>query len=121
MKYAVIVYETPEHMAARTDPARADAYWGSYVAYSQALQQAGVAAGGAGLQPPTTATTVRLRGGQRHVQDGPFADTKELLGGFFVIDVSDLDTALQWAARCPSCAEGGSAEVRPLLPPPPAA
>jgi hypothetical protein len=64
------------------------------------------------------ATTVRLRGGQRQVQDGPFADTKELLGGLFLIDVPDLDAALVWAARCPAAATG-SVEVRPQLPPPP--
>lgn len=118
MKYAIIVYETPAELAAREDPARAGAYWAAYQAYSAALVQGGVAAGGAGLQPPATATTVRLRGGQRLVQDGPFADTKELLGGFFTIDVPDLDTALEWAARCPSAATG-SVEVRPQLPPPP--
>lgn len=118
MKYAIIVYETPTELAARDEPARAGAYWGAYAAYSQALVAAGVAAGGAGLQPPALATTLRLRGGQRHVQDGPFADTKELLGGFFVIDVPDLDAALVWAERCPSAASG-SVEVRPMLPPPP--
>lgn len=120
MKYALIVYETPAEVAAREDPARAEAYWGAYIAFSQALAAAGVAAGGAGLQPPAMATTVRLTGGKRQVQDGPFADTRELLGGFFVIDVPDLDAALAWAARCPSAATG-AVEVRPLLPPPPAA
>lgn len=118
MKYAVIVYETQDELAAREDPARVGAYWAAYTAYSQALVQAGVAAGGAGLQPPPMATTIRLRGGHRQVQDGPFADTKEMLGGLFIIDVPDLDAALEWAARCPSAATG-SVEVRPMLPPPP--
>jgi hypothetical protein len=64
------------------------------------------------------ATTIRLAGGKRQVQDGPFADTKEMLGGLFMIEVPDLDAALQWAARCPA-ADGGSVEVRPMMPPPP--
>ncbi len=118
MKYAIIVYETPEEIAAREDPARVAFYWSAYTAYSQALVAAGVAAGGAGLQPPAAATTIRLRDGHRQVQDGPFADTKEVLGGLFMIDVPDLDSALEWAARCPS-ASSGSVEVRPMLPPPP--
>ena len=71
-------------------------------------------AGGKGLEPPSTATTVRFRGGERTVQDGPYADTKEQLGGFFIIDVPDLDTALEWAARCPAIT-GGAVEVRPAM------
>lgn len=120
MQYAIIVYETPAELAAREDPTRAGPYWAAYMAYSQALGAAGVAKGGAGLQPAPMATTVRLRGGARQVQDGPFADTKELLGGFFLIDVPDLDSALEWAARCPSAATG-SVEVRPVMPAPPRA
>jgi hypothetical protein len=61
---------------------------------------------------------LRIRDGQRHVQDGPYADTKEQFGGFYVINVPDLDTALQWAARCPA-ASGGAVEVRPVLVLPP--
>jgi hypothetical protein len=118
MQYAIIVYETPAELSARDDPARVGAYWASYTAYSKALVDAGVARGGAGLHPPAMATTVRLRGGSRLVQDGPFADTKEMLGGIFLIDVPDLDAALEWAARCPASATG-SVEVRPMLPPPP--
>jgi hypothetical protein len=117
MNYAILTYETPAEQAAREDPVRAATYWAAYNAYSQALIEAGVARGGAGLQPPTVATTVRVRGSERLVQDGPFADTKELLGGFFLIEVPDLDAALAWAARCPAAATG-SVEVRPMLPPP---
>ena len=118
MQYAILIHETDSELAARTDPARADAYWAAYTAYSRALAEAGVVRGGAGLTPPTAATTVRLRDGKRQVQDGPFADTKERLGGFFLIEVADLDKALEWAARCPAAATG-SVEVRPTLPPPP--
>ena len=68
--------------------------------------------GGAALQPPTTATTIRQRDARRQVQDGPHAETKEQLGGYYVIDVPDLDRAIEWASRCPS-ALTGSVEVRP--------
>ena len=114
MKYTILVYESESELSARTDGARKDAYWGAYRAYTQALQSAGVMQGGAGLQPPPTATTVRLRDGKRQVQDGPYAETKEQLGGYYLIDVPSLDKALEWAARCPAAATG-SVEVRPNL------
>ena len=77
-----------------------------------------MAVNGHGLQLPHTATTLRQRDGQRQVQDGPFADSKEQLGGYFVIDVPRLDDALEWAARCPTAATG-AVEVRPVMSPPP--
>ena len=117
MQYALVVYETAAELESRDDPAKAATYWAAYTHYSKALVDAGVAAGGAGLQSPALATTVRIRSGQRLVQDGPFADTKEMLGGLFMIEVPDLETALQWASRCPA-ASTGSVEVRPMLPPP---
>ena len=85
-----------------------------HVGLGEALRAAGVLVGGAGLQSPQIATTVSAREGKRHVQDGPYAETKEFLVGFAVIDVPNLDAALEWAARNPaaSCA---SVEVRPLL------
>ncbi len=85
-----------------------------YEAYSQALVDAGAIVGGNALRPPATATTVRVRDGQTLTTDGPFAETKEVLGGYFVIDVESLDEALEWAARCPG-ARTGSIEVRPLM------
>jgi len=114
MKYTILVYENTADFGARTDATRKDAYWGAYRAYTKALTDAGVMVGGAGLQPPPLATTVRLRDGKRQVQDGPFADTKEQLGGYYVIEVLGLDQALDWAARCPSVSSG-SVEVRPNL------
>ena len=114
MKYTILVYENAAELSARTDAHRKDAYWSAYRAYTKALTDAGVMVGGAGLQPPPLATTVRLRDGKRQVQDGPFADTKEQLGGYYVIEVPGLDQALDWAARCPS-ASSGSVEVRPNL------
>jgi hypothetical protein len=114
MQYTILVYETETELAARTDPKRRDAYWGAYRAYTQALRDAGVMVGGAALEPPRAATTVRQSHGKRQVQDGPFADTKEQLGGYYVVDVPDLDKALEWASRCPSAATGAT-EVRPNL------
>jgi hypothetical protein len=113
MKYAVLAYESPSAFNNRSGEDKA-AYWGAWRAYAETLRNAGVMAGGSGLEPPSTATTVRLRKGERTVQDGPFADTKEQLGGFIIIDVPDLDTALEWAARCPAAADG-TVEVRPAL------
>ncbi len=116
MNYALLFYLSPDEFAARTDPKKREAFWGSFVPYMKALRDAGVVVGGAGLEPPEAATTVRLRDGKRLVQDGPFAGTKEQLGGFFIINVPNLDAALDWAARYPAGA-GGGVEVRPNLPP----
>ena len=85
----------------------------AWAAYTRALQEAGVMVGGAALHPAGTATTVRLHGGRRDVQDGPYADTKEQLGGYYLVDVADLDAALEWAARNPAAA-AGAVEVRPV-------
>ena len=120
MQYMLLLNETAEEHARGDDPEQAPIYWGAWNAYIGALRDAGVIVNGDGLQGPHTATTVRIRDGQRLVQDGPFADAKEQLGGYFVIDVADLDTALEWAARAP-CAAAGSVEVRPVMPPPPGA
>ncbi len=120
MEYMLMFYESPAELARRHESAQAGAYWGAWSAYVQAVQAAGIVRSGAGLQPPSTATTVRVAAGRRQVQDGPFADTKEQLGGFFVIDVPHLDTALEWASRAPcAAAEAGGVEVRPVLPPMP--
>jgi hypothetical protein len=114
MRYTILIYQTEAEFTDRSDDRRRAAQYGAYQAYTQALQAAGVMVGGAGLQPPSLGTTVRQRDGKRQVQDGPYADTKEQLGGFYEIDVADLDTALDWAARCPS-AGTGAVEVRPNL------
>jgi hypothetical protein len=115
MHYALLFYVTPEEWALRADPKEREAFWGSFGPYLKAIHEAGIWVSGAGLQSPDTATSVRLRGGERLVQDGPFADSKEQLGGFIVIDVPDLDAALAWAARFPA-GPGGGVEVRPQLP-----
>lgn len=112
MKYALLFNSTPEELAKGNDPATADAYWGAWGAYMQAMGP--VILNGAPLAGIEQATTLRIADGTRHVQDGPFAETKEILGGFVIIDVPDLDTALEWAARAP-CASAGSVEVRPTI------
>jgi hypothetical protein len=112
MHYALMIYETPESFAARQAPQN-EAFWAPWRAYHRALLEAGVQVGGDPLKPDATATTVRVRGGQEHVQDGPYADTKEQLGGMILVDLPSLDAALSWAARCPAAAYG-AVEVRPL-------
>jgi hypothetical protein len=114
MKYTVLIYETEADFSARADAGRREVYWGAYRAYTKALADAGVMVGGAGLQPAPLATTVRLRGGKRDVQDGPYAEAKEQLGGYYVIEVPALEDALEWAARCPA-ASSGAVEVRQNL------
>jgi hypothetical protein len=113
MQYALLIYESPAAFKTRTGKDQ-EAYMGAWMAYADALRHAGVMTGGKGLEAPETGTTLHFRDGERTVQDGPYADTKEQLGGFFLIDVPDLDTALEWAARCPA-ARDGSIEIRPVL------
>jgi hypothetical protein len=100
MEYMLIFFETPAECARRDNPAEAPAYWGAWQAYVNAVRASGCVKNGHGLEPPRTATTVRVAGGKRQVQDGPFADTREHLGGYFVIDVPSLvaDAACRSAA-----------------------
>lgn len=86
---------------------------GAYRAYMQAMEAAGVLKSSSGLQPTSTAATVRIRDGKTQVLDGPYADSKEQLGGFHIIEVHDLEAALAWAARSPTALHG-IVEVRPL-------
>ena len=113
MKYMLMIYRDENNYGNQMSGDHSAAY----VAYTQALAGAGVLTGGDRLQPVTTASTVRQVNGKTTVLDGPYADSKEQLGGFYIIDVPDLDSALQWAARCPGAAQGG-VEVRPLWPTP---
>lgn len=109
MKYILLVHHSKEHFDAPKNPA--DIAAGR--AYGEALRAAGIFVAGAGLVSPPNATTVSVRDGKRQVQDGPYAETREYLAGFVIINVPDLDTALEWAARNPSAATN-SIEVRPL-------
>lgn len=114
MNYSILLYESDEGFKLRSDPINGPAYSAAWPVYTKALIDAGVLVTGAGLQVPETATTLRMRDGTRQVQDGPYADTKEQLGGFYIIDVPDLDTALDWAARAP-VTKGSAIEVRPVM------
>jgi hypothetical protein len=112
MKYVVLVYETPASFETRGKGPN-EPYIAAWRAYYRALVEAGAYVGGAPLKGVATATTVRLKDGKRHVQDGPFAEAKEQLGGFLILDLPSLDAVLEWAARCPAAA-AGALEVRPM-------
>jgi hypothetical protein len=114
MQFALLIYESREAFAPRKNDEN-DPYLGAWRAYYKALVEAGIYVGGDPLQVPETGTTVRLKEGKRRVQDGPYADTKEQLGGFIILELPSLDAALDWAARCPTAA-AGAVEVRPLAP-----
>ena len=112
-KYLLLIYGAEDAGPAPDSP---EAYaeferWGTY---TQELAASGALRGGEALQPIATATTVRVRDDERLVTDGPFAETRESLGGFYLIDVPDLDTALGWAAKMPNITYG-SVEVRPVV------
>jgi len=112
MKYMLMIYgDEKAHMKAVEK--NGQEMMSAYIAYTQALQKAGVLLGGDRLQPTGTASTVRVANGKTQVLDGPYAETKEQFGGYYMIEVPDLDAALSWAARCPG-ANHGSIEVRPL-------
>src|SRR5437762_11873040 len=112
MKFALLIYESREAFASRKGDG-SDAYTGAWRAYHKALVESDVFVGGDPLEVPETGTTIKIKDGKRGVQDGPYADTKEQLGGFTIIEVPSLDAALEWAARCPA-ASYGAVEVRPL-------
>jgi hypothetical protein len=111
MEYVVLIYESPKDFASRGN-GHSDPYIAAWRAYYKALVAAGVYVGGEPLQDVGTATTVRVKEGRPQVQDGPFAEAKEQLGGFILLDLPTLDAAIEWAARCPAAATG-AVEVRP--------
>ena len=113
MLYTVLIYERPHDFDRRDDDAEEDAYTGAFRAWHKAMVEAGVFVSGAPLHRPETGTTVRQRDSKRLIQDGPYANTKEQLGGFTLLELPSLDAALEWAARCPAAAYG-AVEVRPI-------
>jgi hypothetical protein len=117
MKYMLLFTEPASAIPQDPQSPAAQSYWGAWGAYAAAVAQSGLMVSGEGLMPPTMTTTVMMREGKRVVQDGPYAESKDILGGFFVIDVPDLDVALEWAARAPSSTVGYT-EIRPVLPEP---
>ena len=112
MQYLLMIYSNEGRFAKMTQAEREQGM-AAYRAYTEALKQAGILAGSNRLQPTSAATTVRVANGKSQVLNGPYADSKEQLGGYFMIDVPDLDAALSWAARCPG-ASHGAVEVRPV-------
>ncbi len=112
MKYLLTLY-TAEAGWARMTADEKQQGMAAYMAFSEALKKSGALIAADRLQPVSTATTVRVADGKTQVLNGPYADSKEQLGGYYLIDVADLDAALSWAARCPA-ASHGVVEVRPL-------
>ena len=112
MQYLLMIYgdESQMNTASPDDKSKMTQAHG---AYAEALLKAGAMKGGQRLRPTNDATSVRVRGGKTEVLNGPYAETREQLGGYYLIDVPDLDAALSWAARCPSSAFG-TIEVRPI-------
>jgi hypothetical protein len=113
MKYLCLIYDDEKNMATMTK-AQSDAFMGEYNTFTQDIQKSGHMIAGEALLPVNTATTVRVRNGKLSTTDGPFAETKEQLGGFYMIDARDLNEAIQVASRIPS-AKTGSIEVRPIM------
>ncbi len=113
MKYALLIYSAPE--ARPNERPTDDGVFDDWVAYTRALRSAGALVAVERLQDVGTATSVRLRGGERLLTDGPFIETKEHLLGFYLVEAADLDAAIEWAARMPHIRQG-TVEVRPLLP-----
>jgi hypothetical protein len=111
MKYTLFLYGNEAAMAAAPAAAQQQVR-AAFQGYTQALKDAGVFVATDWLRPSDTATVITLRDGARRVQDGPYADSKEQLAGFYVIDVAHLDEALKWAEQCPG-AQRGLIEVRP--------
>lgn len=112
MNYILLIYEDERRWNEASEAEKQQVYE-AHGAYGESLAQAGVMRGGYELKPVTTATTVRFTGGKPATLDGPFAETKEQLGGYYVIEVDNLEQALEWAAKMPGMNDG-AVEVRPL-------
>ena len=113
MQYLCLIYSN-ETTEAGQSPEEQKAVFDAYRAFTKEAEDAGVWVGGDALKPTATATTVRIRDGKRLTTDGPFAETKEQLGGYYILDCADLDEAIEYAAKIPS-AKHGSIEVRPVM------
>ncbi len=112
MKYALLIYAAPE-AANNAEPRTAEGVFDNWLDYTVALRESGALIAAEQLDQIDTATTIAIQGGERLLTDGPFMETKEHLGGFYLIDVPDLDTALDWAAKMPIM-RYGIVEVRPV-------
>jgi hypothetical protein len=114
MLYMLLIHSNEAAMASAPKEAT-ERMHAAYIAYTEALTQAGIVRGGNRLRPSSATTTVRVADGRTQVLDGPYAETKEQIAGYYLIEVPDADTALSWAARCPG-ASSGAMEVRPIWP-----
>ncbi|MCP5101145.1 MAG: YciI family protein [Chloroflexi bacterium] len=112
MRYLCLIYTSEQEDAKRT-PEQQEANMGAYYAFTKEINEAGVYGGGEALQPISTATSVRVRDGKVTTTDGPFAETKEQLGGYYMLNCDNLDDAIKWAAKIPG-AKDGIIEVRPI-------
>jgi hypothetical protein len=113
MQYMALIYDSEETRTALSPKAR-EQMFADYMAFTKDAKEAGVFVAGDALKGVDTATTIRVRGGETLHIDGPFAETKEQLGGYYLLECKDLDEALEWAAKIPS-AKFGSIEVRPVM------
>ncbi len=113
MKYVLAIYND-EALWARKTEAEQQQEMGAYFTFTKEVREAGAYRGGEALHPVATATTVRVRDQKTLTTDGPFAETKECLGGFYLLDCKDLDEAIQWASKIPG-AKDGSVEIRPVV------
>ena len=113
MQYMFLIYHSPESEPVYGSP-EFQAMMAGFAAFTEKAIADGVMRGGDALKPVDTATSVRVRGGKVETMDGPFAETREHLGGYYLLDVPDLDTALQYAAQIP-VAQFGTIEVRPVM------
>ena len=114
MKYLCLIYDDEKKWETMSK-AEADAYMGEYFAFTDGVKASGHYLGGNALQPVQTATTVRSRNGKLSTTDGPFAETKEQLGGYYLVEAKNLDEAISIAAKIPAARYGGSVEVRPIM------
>ena len=114
MQYMLLIHSNEAAMQAAPRDA-IERMHAAYMAYTEALAKSGVVVNGNRLRPTSATTTVRVVDGKTQVLDGPYAETKEQLAGYYLVDVPDLDAALSWAARCPG-ASAGAIEVRPIWP-----
>jgi len=114
MKYLCLIYDDESHWTKRSADENGK-LMGEYGAFTSAIKASGHYVGGNALQPTSTATTVRVRNGKVSTTDGPYAETKEQLGGFYLVEAKDLNDAIQLAARIPAARDGGI-EVRPIMP-----
>jgi hypothetical protein len=113
MKYALLIYASEQDWASQSEE-ESQAQFQEYMAFTKDIVDRGIHQGGEALQPIATATTVRVRDGETLTTDGPFAETKEQLGGFYLVEAKDLDEAIEIAARIPDVRRG-AIEVRPVM------